>query len=79
MYGLISFNLSGSSRWTQSRTSFEIASLPVRIASKFLLKALFRVSVKRKLSAASTTLPDGVVSVFEEVFVAGLERELYER
>ena len=43
------------------------------------MKTLFRVSVKRKSSTASTTLPDGVVSVFEEVFVAGVEGELSEK
>ena len=79
MYGLISFNLSGSSRRTQWRTSFKIAYFPVRMASRFLLKNLFRVSVKRKSSAASTTLPDGVVTVFEEVIVAGVEKELFEK
>ena len=79
MYSLISLNLSGSSVRTQSRTSFKIASFPVKIASIFLLKTLFRVSVKRKSSAASTTLPDGVFSLFEEVFVAGVKGELSEK
>ena len=71
MNGLIPFNLSGSSRRTQSPTSFIIASFPVRIANNFLLKTLFRVSVKRKSS-------NGVVSVFKKVFVAGVEGELSE-
>ena len=50
MFGLISFNFSGSSLSTQLRTSFRIASFPVSIDRSILLKILLRVSVKRKSS-----------------------------
>ena len=80
MYGLIYFNLSGSFRSTQSRTSFKIASFPVSIdRSFFLLKTLLRVTVKRKSPAASSKLPDGIVSVLDEVFVAGVEGVVSEK
>ena len=44
---------------------------PVRIADSFLLTILFRVSLNLMSSAVSTTLVDGVVSVFDDVLVAG--------
>ena len=71
MYGLISRSLSGSSCIMQSRTSIRIASLPVKMARSFMLKILLSVSVKHTSSAASIKLLDGVVSVFDDVFVAG--------
>ena len=79
MYGLISRNLSGSSLSTQSRTSFRNASFPVMMASSFLLKILLRVSLKHRSCAASITLPNGVVSVFDEVLVAGVDGVVSEK
>ena len=49
------------------------------IASSFLLKTLLRASVKRKSSSASSRLPEGVVSVLEEAFVAGVEGVVSEK
>ena len=60
---------------TQSRTSFILASFPVRIANNY------RVSVNLRSFAISTALVDGFVSVFVDVFVAGvvLKGELTEK
>ena len=57
-----------------------MASFQVKIAKNFLLKILLIVSVSHKSSALSMAPIERVVSVFEEVFVAGvvLEGELSE-
>ena len=57
---------------TQSCTSLRIASFAVKMAGNFLLNILFSVSVKHISSAALIKLPD-VVSVLEDVFVAGVD------
>ena len=76
MYGLISFSLSWSFRRTQSRTSFNMASFPIRIASNFLLKIRLRLSVNLIYSAVSMVMVDEGVSVFEDVLIAVVEGEL---
>ena len=82
IYGLISFKRSLSLRMTQFCTSFKIASFLVKVAyfllKILLLKILLIVSVIQRCSAVSITLVHGVVSLLDEVFLAGvlLEGEL---
>ena len=58
-----------------------MASLPVRIASSFLLKMQLIVSVNRRSSEVSTALVEGFVSVLDELLVPSVafEGELYEK
>ena len=81
IYVLISFSLSLSFRMTQSRTSFNIASLPVRAASSFLLKIQITVFASLWSSTVFMALVEGVVFVFDGVFVARvvLDGELSEK